>query len=278
MQMWSQTRARILLHNSHNFSSTLQGGGPAATAAAASLYVESCPPQTPPRSPPLLAASAALPPDLPMPQPIAKKGAGSGQSMYTAAGKGAGKGGKGGKGMGAGRGGHEIPPPASMTPSERPKTTFPANGLGRVDGKPWNDETWNAARIDYERIITDNSTGHGCAGTMCEKVLEKAWPKDASCTSMRRELPDKKTGRGPWPKDSCRYCYFRKLPTQFTDASGMWYYGTGDGGHNPWYCKSFVRWLCEGGGEDAKMVAGGSSGPVGNALRACVVCAEPRSG
>ena len=221
MQQWSLKRERQNLHRGSRKLPTIQGGGPAATAAVASMHFDSCPPQTPPISPSLMAASATLPPQiaLPMPQPISKKGAGPGQAV-TNPGKGAGNGaGRGGKGMGAGRGGQEIPPPASMITGQWPKATFPAHGLGREDGKPWNEETWNAARIDFNRIITDNSTGQGCAGTLCENVLAKAYPLDASLTAMRRDLPDTKNGRAPWAKDACRYCYFRGLPTPFTDAT-----------------------------------------------------------
>ena len=72
MQQWSLKRERQNLRRGSRKLPTIQGGGPAATAAVASMHFDSCPPQTPPIYPSLMAASATLPPQiaLPMPPPV----------------------------------------------------------------------------------------------------------------------------------------------------------------------------------------------------------------
>jgi hypothetical protein len=47
-----------------------------------------------------------------------------------------------------------------------------------------------------------------------------------------------------WEKDACAYCYFRP---KTSNAKEPWTTGTGDGGHNPYRCDAFKRFLAEGG-------------------------------
>ena len=55
-----------------------------------------------------------------------------------------------------------------------------------------------------------------------------------------------------WAKDACRYCCFR--PRADADCPPghpqHWWYGTGDGSHNPYRCQPAKRFLAEGGDLD----------------------------
>ena len=64
-------------------------------------------------------------------------------------------------------------------------------------------------------------------------------------------VPYSQGGFGQWPADACAYCHFRPRAPAGTAESDLWWYGTGDGAHNPHRCKAFKRYLAEGGDRSA---------------------------
>jgi len=209
---------------------------------------QSWPPQPPPTPP-----SGAPPP----------RGT-SGQGAFKGKGSGGtgspGKGGKGGKG--AAPSGHNTEPPpspaANVPPRAAPGQTSrryppPAGGLAKPTppkGVPplttgeWTTDEWRNTLIDFDEMDRIAPFGPGAATRLCH-------PVDASMTATMLKRPRTADGQG-WHINSCAYCAFRpRAPTGLAaDHADAWYYGTGDGGHNPYRCDAAKRYIAEGAPEE----------------------------
>ena len=106
---------------------------------------------------------------------------------------------------------------------------------------------------------------HGPVGV----ALAKARPNDATLTTVRTGRPDQIDGQ--WPDDACSYCHYRPVAPPNTPADQRWFYGTGEGKHNPVVCACFRRYLAEGG--DRTKDPGMAS-----YLQACIYIRPPNDG
>ena len=208
-----------------------------------------------------IVAAAPLQPPPPLPgAPSAGKGAGLG--------KGKGKEGKGG-GKGAGKGAqpplappaphpstqhrNEPPPTLSTTTAAAANASGPTGirrcappqaGLGKSDGLPagnWTTQEWADAKIDYARF--DALAGTTASVAACKFNPISATPGELGIrTGLRRSGPDR-----IWPADACAYCHHRPRAPPGTPPEHDWWFGNGDGKHNPARCQPAKRYLCEGG-------------------------------
>jgi hypothetical protein len=117
----------------------------------------------------------------------------------------------------------------------------PADGKGHpLKAASWSKEDWIRVRPDFDKIISFAPSAVG-------KATSKVWPEDKSLLSTHGSRP--KSTDGVWAPDACRYCWGRalRIGSAPADASDEYYYGTGDGAHNPYRCMPLKRALCEGG-------------------------------
>jgi hypothetical protein len=122
----------------------------------------------------------------------------------------------------------------------------PSGATGHPENKKWTDD-WegkNSITINFDRFA-DASTADG-RETGVYKAAARARPSDRSMTKPRLGRPPApEIGKTPaWEKDSCSYCYFRP---KAHNPKEPWTTGTGDGGHSPYRCDAFKRYLAEGG-------------------------------
>jgi hypothetical protein len=226
--------------------SKAQGRGASGRHAGA---VQLSPPQTPPPPPPVIANVTP---------PIG--------AMAKGLGKGLGKGSyKGGRGNGTPpppasavpppppppppqtAGGYAYPPPNQLTSSSR-NVAHPAGSTGNPrkvgsEAAPWTNETWKSTILDFTYL-------HSCSPTSAGDALRHCWPADASFSATSPVRP--KSNDGVWAVDSCLYCFHRPKADPSDAAAAVdhpenWWYGTGQGNHNPYRCKAFKRYLAEGG-------------------------------
>ena len=54
-------------------------------------------------------------------------------------------------------------------------------------------------------------------------------------------------GTYSWGPLACAYCAFREPAPAGTATGDQWWFGTGDGAHNPYRCQPAKRYLAEGG-------------------------------
>ena len=85
------------------------------------------------------------------------------------------------------------------------------------------------------------------AATTAGVAVAKARPKDSNMLEPR--LGTQRSNDGVWPIDACAYCCYRpRAPDDKPLGHPQnWFYGTGDGSHNPYRCPCFKRFLAEGG-------------------------------
>lgn len=106
-------------------------------------------------------------------------------------------------------------------------------------GQEWNRTLWHDTKIDFTAFLALADTAVGAQTRL-------AYPEDASRQATRSYKPWT-PDRTPWPDDACAYCKFRPLPKAGVPDDSHWWYGTGKGNHNPYRCRAFLRFLCEGG-------------------------------
>lgn len=141
------------------------------------------------------------------------------------------------------------PPPRNQS---RRYCDPPANGLGKPAGLTagdWTTADWqNHSTIDIRKLDS-------LATTAAVVATAKVRPTDSSMTSARvgdvRAL-DVSVTPAVWAPGSCAYCAFRPrapahIPVGHPDN---WWYGHGEGDHNPTRCFSAKRYLAEGGDLD----------------------------
>ena len=112
-------------------------------------------------------------------------------------------------------------------------------------GTQWSDDARNWARVtidfDYHDQIAQTTAGN--ATCLCR-------PSDASRTTTRLGRPKTTADNGgEWADDSCAYCLYRPLapPDQPEGHANNWWWGTGNGKHNPYNCSPSKRYYAEGG-------------------------------
>jgi hypothetical protein len=126
-------------------------------------------------------------------------------------------------------------------PSGLPTGVTLAAGEERV----WSDRLWRELTIDLyllDRVAQNVNTA---------KAAALARPNDRSMTSARggKVYSD----QGEWADDACAYCHNRTHHSTAgvpLENENNWWYGTGDGKHNPYRCPCLKRYLAEGGGSD----------------------------
>ena len=139
-------------------------------------------------------------------------------------------------------------PAAGQTASSSRNVTHPTGSTGnprKVNGEaaPWTQESWKSTILDFTYL-------HSCSPTSADDALRHCWPCDATFSTTSPVRP--KSNEGAWAIDSCLYCFHRpradpKEPAAAADHPENWWYGTGQGNHNPYRCKALKRYLAEGG-------------------------------
>ena len=111
----------------------------------------------------------------------------------------------------------------------------------------WTADEWRNTLIDFDEIDRISPYGPGAATRLCR-------PVDASMTATVLKRPVTAQGQG-WHVNSCAHCAFRpRAPANVSaDSADAWYYGTGDGGHNPYRCDAAKRYIAEGAPEDGTL-------------------------
>ena len=137
------------------------------------------------------------------------------------------------------------PPPAAHAPAApraySRRCAPPAAGEGKPPGTPggdWTLDQWNSVLIDF--IELDK-----LAATQAGPATAKARPNDPEFSCTRGGKPY--STDGVWSPDACTYCAFREVAPAGTPPDQDWWYGNGDGAHNPYRCQCFKRYLAEGG-------------------------------
>ena len=101
----------------------------------------------------------------------------------------------------------------------------------------WTPDTWDRASLDIWAL-------DALDGSRAMPVAARVRPTDATMTRMVTGRPT--STRGRWGPDDCSYCRFRPLAPPGTPESEAWYWGTGDGAHDPFYCQPCKRYVAEG--------------------------------
>ena len=149
--------------------------------------------------------------------------------------------------------------PASAQPQPR-RCAPPPNGLAKpagFGGGDWTLEQWRDALVDFYPLDALAPTAAGSA-------TAKARPNDAQMQTTRLG-PARSDENKVWAADACSYCYYRPRAPPNTAADDEWWYGTGDGAHNPYRCQPFKRYLAEGGDPATDSAYAGH-------LRTCLRC------
>jgi hypothetical protein len=185
--------------------------------------------------------------------------------LPQAGGRGLGGGPKGagqppGKGPG-GRGGHyrsdqygSEPPPPEDVPLPRDQRTggtaprwrncaHPTGQTGHPwaqHGRQWSKDDWLQARVDMRELKRFSNW----------PVAASAWPANAKCDTFAAVSFERVQH---YPTDCCKYCFHR--PRQPASGPGSspeeaWFFGTGQGAHDPTRCDCLKRFLAEGGSGD----------------------------
>ena len=190
-----------------------------------------------------------------------------------------------GKGRGGppGKGSHvQEPPPTDVTASFLPPKSSgvrwcepPANGAGKPKQLPsgdWDEQQWKSVAVDWgtlDALSTHDLTKAACilarpneSDLKTYRVQGSNWPKPV----MPRADGEAKY----WASDACTYCHFRDRAPAGTPAAELWWYGNGDGAHNPSRCQPFKRYLAEGG--DTALHPASAE-----LLRTCLRCLDRRA-
>ena len=144
------------------------------------------------------------------------------------------------------------PPAAPAAPAAHPHQenngrrycSPPANGAGKPSGTAagdWTPQEWSQCSIDFVYMDTLVPTAAGAA-------TAKARPLDGTMTDTRLGTQQSLDGVN-WAKDACAYCFYRTpAPAEIPPGHERhWFYGTGNGAHNPYRCQCAKRYLAEGG-------------------------------
>jgi len=127
--------------------------------------------------------------------------------------------------------------------------------MGHPEGRQWTPQEWNKLRIS-----TRSLDELGASSSEAYQVVAKARPHDAEMKAPRVGPEQSTSGRSAgrtvtpevWSINSCAYCFYRGKGTPAEQQSNMfWFYGTGDGAHNPYRCQCMLRYLAEGGHRNA---------------------------
>ena len=180
-----------------------------------------------------------------------------------------GKGGKGDRGRGqGGRHGSEPPPNATADGMPPAKTAYQttyarvaSQGTDRKvipapdgsKGHPWAAMgcTWAspAGPNDWQAACVDQQECKRLAAyPLLKPLLAQCWPANDTLTvaaDFDTMMTGGRSGEG-FPKDHCKYCYYRGRAPKNEDAS-HWWWGTGDGAHDVPTCGRFKRFIAEGG-------------------------------
>ena len=124
-------------------------------------------------------------------------------------------------------------------------TGFPT-GRSPDSSTAWTTANWTKAEVDLGALYNLRKF------ESTYKQLCLACPSDASRSEARSRVVVRDDGR--WPHDACSYCRWRPLPPAGSPEASPshadnWWYGSGDGAHNPYQCQPQKRWCAEGGGE-----------------------------
>ena len=133
-------------------------------------------------------------------------------------------------------------------PSAGRTATMPTGKTGEPTDAEWTEQKWTDVTIEWGQL----------AGAVVEGVKSWAYPcaararPDDSSMKVLRTDPERPSSDSQrvWPDDACSYCHYRPKATGAEAAVGharAWFFGTGDGKHNPYRCKCFKRFLAEGG-------------------------------
>ena len=125
---------------------------------------------------------------------------------------------------------------------------MPTGKTGEPTDAEWTEQKWTDVTIEWGQL----------AGAVVEGVKSWAYPcaararPDDSSMKVLRTDPERPSSDSQrvWPDDACSYCHYRPKATGAESAVGhprAWFFGTGDGKHNPYRCKCFKRFLAEGG-------------------------------
>ena len=131
--------------------------------------------------------------------------------------------------------------PYRLNPGRAEQASKPAQSSGHPENREWTDEDWRMAQPDFDRITELSHTD-------ARRSLARIYPDNKHLNKVREGRPNRPDQGQQAPIDWCPYCYYRPGPENPPVRPNQeWRFGTGDGRHNPYYCKYFLRCLCEGG-------------------------------
>ena len=131
----------------------------------------------------------------------------------------------------------------------------PAGKLGEPEGVAWTPELWRRVTVNWDHLetaVVKMDDGAGQVKSWAYAVAAKARPADKTLKVFRNTgRPESTPVTREWAVDACAYCAHRPAATDPAEKNpahpNAWFFGTGDGKHNPYRCQCFKRFLAEGG-------------------------------
>ena len=139
----------------------------------------------------------------------------------------------------------------------------PTGKTGNPANTEWTKESWKASIVDYNKVLA-------LAPSSCGVALAKAYPADRNRQTVCDVIP-KADASYQWADDACKYCLYRPQKQSNSDPKiPDWWYGTGNGKHNPKRCGGPKMWFCHGG--VAYQGGPDESNGFHQFIQSCVVC------
>ena len=223
------------------------------------------------------AAAAAVPAGTADPAAVLDTVASAQPAPLPPKGKGAPSKGKGGKpssqptgrGAGAASAAPGAQPPPAITNDHRSEPPPPNRGgaaahptsLNRLCDPPagdvakppgmvggdWTTPQWRQVLIDFDAVGTLAPTAAGVATAKFRPAAKWNSGGQPETTLGRPVSALLSDGTYSWGPNACAYCAFREPAPAGTATADQWWFGTGDGAHNPYRCQPAKRYLAEGG-------------------------------
>ena len=135
-----------------------------------------------------------------------------------------------------------------MSSRSRP-VPHPTGSTGHPWNISWDDKHWDSTLVDFWNM--DKQAQYAMVDH-----LAQCWPADASRRTMAstKDIGHTKPPGG-WPMDYCKYCYYRpRRDPSKASANSDWWYGDGQGNHDPHRCFP-LKYFIATGGDSAKFGA-----------------------
>jgi len=148
-----------------------------------------------------------------------------------------------------------LPPPRHLLDQQQRMSSrsrpvpHPTGSTGHPWNISWDDKHWDSTLVDFWNM--DKQAQYAMVDH-----LAQCWPADASRRTMAstKDIGHTKPPGG-WPMDYCKYCYYRpRRDPSKASANSDWWYGDGQGNHDPHRCFP-LKYFIATGGDSAKFGA-----------------------